>query len=261
MKLSFIGAGNMGGTLAISAAKKVNPKDIYLFDIDISKAKALAEKIGGTVADMDKSLQADYIFLGVKPQILPEVLKEISPKLSKGAVLVSMAAGVSTETISKYVGERPIIRIMPNTPAAFGEGMMLVCGKNVDEKKLCEFKNFMSESGKVLEIPEKLIDAGSAVSGCGPAFAYMFISALADGGTQCGLPYDMALTFAAQTVLGSAKTVLESSVQPEALKTAVCSPGGTTIEGVHALEKGAFRGTTMNAVKAAYEKTLKLAKK
>ena len=123
-----------------------------------------------------------------------------------------------------------------------------------------QFLLALEHAGTLAEIPETLLDAGSAVAGCGPAFVYMFIEALADGGVECGLTYDTALKLAAQTVLGSAKTVLETKKHPEALKNAVCSPGGTTIEGVHALENGAFRATAMNAVKSAYDKTLSPAK-
>lgn len=118
----------------------------------------------------------------------------------------------------------------------------------------------MSRAGKLCQLEEKLIDAGSAVSGCGPAYAFMFIEALADGGVQCGLPRDKAILLAAQTLLGSAKTVIENGTHPGVLKDAVCSPGGTTIAGVHALEKSAFRGAAADAVLAGYERTLELGK-
>lgn len=266
IKFGFIGAGNMGGTLAASAAKSINPQNIYISDADTQKATAFAEGIGAVASDNTKiAEECDYIFLGVKPQILPQVLRGIAGaiKIRKPLpVIVSMAAGVSMETISvNSTEEMPVIRIMPNTPAAVGEGMVLYTHKNVSEEQLSGFLKAMSAVGSLDEIPERLIDAASAVSGCGPAFAYMFIEALADGGVECGLTYDKALKYAAQTVLGSAKTVLHTGKHPEALKNAVCSPGGTTIEGVHALEEGALRATAMNAVKAAYEKTLKLAGK
>lgn len=265
-KFGFIGAGNMGGTLAAAVTKAINAKDVYISDADSQKATAFAENLGAVAVDNAKiTEECDYIFLGVKPQVLPCVLGDLADILKKRKdqpVIVSMAAGVSINAIEEIIGtEMPVIRIMPNTPAAVGEGMVLYTHKNCSSEHIEGFLKAMSAVGGLDEIPEKLIDAGSAVSGCGPAFVYMFIEALADGGVECGLPYDKALKYAAQTVLGSAKTVLETEKHPEALKNAVCSPGGTTIEGVHALEEGSFRATAMNAVKAAYEKTLKLAGK
>lgn len=260
MKIGFIGTGNMGGTLATAVSKGAKNSSIMLYDVDKTKAEELAEKIGAAYADLKNILNADFVFLGVKPQILPKVLEDIKGSINKNTVFVSMAAGVSVASVQNILGKVSVIRIMPNTPAAFGEGMTLLCSENTGEEKIEIFKEIVSASGRLMEVDEKLIDAASAVSGCGPAFVFMFISALADGGVECGLPYNTALTLAAQTVLGSAKTVLESGIHPEALKNAVCSPGGTTIEGVHALENGAFRAAAMNAVKAAFEKTLRLGK-
>ncbi len=261
MKVGFIGVGNMGGTLAIAASKTVEPKDILLYDLDSEKVSTLSKKTGAVAADLEEVLRADFVFLGVKPQVLPGVLSDIKEKIGESSILVSMAAAVSIDAICGIVGNRAVIRIMPNTPAAYSEGMMLLCSKNVEKAAVDSFKEIMSASGKVEEIPEELIDAGSAVSGCGPAFSYMFINALAEGGAKCGLSYDTALRLAAQTVLGSAKTVLMSDKSPEELRIAVCSPGGTTIEGVHALEDGNLNSLAISAVEAAYEKTLKLAKK
>lgn len=260
----FIGAGNMGGTLARAAAKSGCDK-IFLSDRDTEKVSTLAKDIGAVVSDNLKICEnCDFIFLGVKPQILPNVLKDIAPVLSGRAVkpiLVSMAAGISVADIEQFVGNCPIIRIMPNTPAVVGEGMILYCAnKLVTEIQLDGFKKSMSAAGKTDNIAEGLIDAAGCVSGCGPAFAYMFIQSLADGGVQCGMPRDKALLYAAQTVLGAAKAVIETGKHPDLLKDEVCSPGGTTIEGVHALEDGAFRADVMNAVSAAYEKTLNLKK-
>jgi pyrroline-5-carboxylate reductase len=173
--------------------------------------------------------------------------------------MVSMAAGSSIELIQSLFGNYPIIRIMPNTPAAIGMGMILyACSKEVTAAQEEAFLQAMSGAGRFLKIDEKLIDAGSAVSGCGPAFADLFIEALADGGVACGLPRAAALEYAAQMVLGSAKLVLESGKHPGELKDAVCSPGGTTIQGVRTLEEAGFRGAVMDAVIAAYERTLEL---
>lgn len=265
-KAGFIGAGNMGGALAIAACKSVNASRIVLADHDRQKAEALAENCNCVAADnATVAGESTYIFLGVKPQVLPELLEEIAPVLAARTdrfVLVTMAAGTSMEAILNGVnGDYPVIRIMPNTPAVIGEGMILYATNEFvlpDEEQA--FLSLMSAAGCLDKLDEKLIDAGSAVSGCGPAFAYLFIEALADGGVECGLPRDKALRFAAQTVLGAAEMILCTGKHPGELKDAVCSPGGTTIAGVHALEDGAFRSTAMDAVTSAYNRTKELAK-
>lgn len=256
----------MGGALCEAVSKVIAKENIYISDYDEKKAEDFAKKLQINSCDNEFiAKNCDFIVLGVKPQVMEGVLGGISDTLNRRNTpftLISMAAGLSTETIKEYAkGNFPVIRIMPNTPARLGEGMILYTVNGAEEKYVEEFKKAFSKAGKLDNISEKLIDAASAVSGCGPAFCFMFMDALADGGVQCGLPYDKALLYAAQTLLGAAKMVLETDEHPEALKTAVCSPGGTTIEGVHALEDGAFRATTMNAVKAAYDKTLKLAGK
>ena len=173
-----------------------------------------------------------------------------------------MAAGLTIESIRQMAGgDYPVIRIMPNTPASIGEGMILYAvGSGVPEDAVEIFLADMSGAGKFSLLPEHLIDAGSAVSGCGPAFVDLFIEALADGGVACGLPRAKALEFAAQMVLGSAKLVLETGKHPGELKDAVCSPGGTTIQGVRVLEEQGFRAAAMDAVIAAYEKTVAMKK-
>lgn len=263
IKVGFIGSGNMGSALA-KAAKKCADAEIYLYDKDEARAKKAALEISAkTASNTEIAKTCDYIFLAVKPNIIPIAAKEIADTLKarSGYTIVSMAAGISLAALDEaFEGvDAPIIRIMPNTPAAYGEGMMLVCNNGkVSKEALSGFEKIMEKSGRLDSIPEALIDAASAVSGCGPAFVYMFIEALADGGVACGLPRDKALDFAAQTLIGAAKTVMESGIHPEALKDAVCSPGGTTIAGVHALEEGAFRASASNAVIAAYKRTLEL---
>ena len=154
-----------------------------------------------------------------------------------------------------------MIRVMPNTPAAIGEGVLQFCGLGTTEEDMASFRNLMAPAGLVDQVPEGLIDAASCVSGCGPAFAYLFLEALADGGVACGLPRDKALAYAAQMLAGSARMVLETGAHPGALKDAVCSPGGSTIQGVRALEKGGLRAAAMDAVLTAYEKTQELGTK
>ena len=262
MKIGFIGAGNMGSALA-SAAAKAEDAQIYIFDKDSAKAKELAAKIKATVADAKKiAAECDFVFLGVKPNIIPFAVTDIKDSLGKNTVLVSMAAGVAIEKIEGFFESNPpIIRIMPNTPVSVGAGMILWCANRlVTEERAKDFLSAMNAAGSFDKIDESKIDAASAISGCGPAFAYMFIEALADGGVQCGLPRDAAQKYAAATLLGAAKLALESGKHPGELKDAVCSPGGSTIAGVHALEEGAFRATAADAVLAAYERTLELGK-
>ena len=172
-----------------------------------------------------------------------------------------MLAGTSIATLTELAGCKcPIIRIMPNTPASVGEGMILYdYNSAVSEEQLSEFTNAFSEAGRLDHLPEASIDAASALSGCGPAFVFLFAEALADAGVECGLKREQANLYAAQTLLGAAQMLLKHG-HPADLKDAVCSPGGTTIAGMHALEKAGFRGAVMDAVNAAYEKTLQLKK-
>ena len=263
-KLGFIGTGNMGGALILAAAKSSSENELLLSDKICEKADALAEKTGGKVCDnITVAAEADYIFLGVKPQMLKDTMEEIIPVLKNRKdrfVLVSMLAAFTCERICENAGGNyPVIRIMPNTPAAIGEGMILYApNAEVTEDEVSFFLGSMKEAGRFSPLPEKLIDAGASVAGCGPAFVDLFVEALADGGVACGLPRAQAMEFAAQMVAGSAKLILESKKHPGQLKDEVCSPGGTTIQGVRALEKGGFRSAVTEAVIAAYEKNFEL---
>ncbi|MBQ9946394.1 MAG: pyrroline-5-carboxylate reductase [Clostridia bacterium] len=261
-KFGFIGAGNMGGAL-LSAAAKNTDMSIAVFDTYEEKAKAFAEKFDNvsfvSLSELVKS--SEYIFIGVKPQMAKELFSDITPLFSEcEPVLISMLAGTSIEKLcSLSEKEMPIIRIMPNTPALIGEGVILYCcNEKVSAEQLEFFVKAMSGAGLLDKIDENKIDAASAVSGCGPAFAYMFIEALADGAVECGVPRDKAMMYAAKMLAGSADMVLSTGMHPGALKDAVCSPGGTTIAGVHALEDGGFRSAAMNAVTSAYKRTLEL---
>ena len=264
-KFGFIGTGNMGGALAKAAAKTLKGEDILLANRTRAKAEEMAKSLGCLVGDNIQAAGCRYVFLGVKPQMMAGMLGEIASTLAGRTdrfVLVSMAAGLTMDTICKMAGgEYPVIRLMPNTPADIGEGMILY-GANelVTEEELAEFLEAMAAAGRFDRLDEKLIDAGSAVSGCGPAFAYLMIEALADGGVACGLPRAKAMEYAAQMMAGAAKMVLSTGKHPGELKDAVCSPGGSTIAGVRALEEGGFRAAGINAVIAAYEKTKDLGK-
>ncbi len=256
----------MGGALATAVAKTVSPQNILLADATEEKASALAKALSARVSCAKQIAQdCDFIFLGVKPQNYSTLFDEIAPIIAKKTektTLISMAAGISIKAVEQLAGTPVgVIRIMPNTPVAVGEGMILYdVNSAVTADALDAFVSSMQKAGVLDRIPEHLIDAASALSGCGPAFVYLFAEALSDGAVECGLPRDKALAYAAQTLMGAAKMLQESGKGPGELKDAVCSPGGTTIAGVHALESGAFRATAMGAVTAAYEKTLKLKK-
>lgn len=262
----FIGCGNMGGALAEAVAKTVLGDHIMVCDAAYEKAEQLGRKCGMQISDaISIAKSAQYIFLAIKPQgaeALFETIRPILQKRKSSFVLISMLAGTSIAALEQLAGcHCPIIRIMPNTPVSVGAGMILYdYNDTVSKDQLADFTNALSEAGRLDHLPEKSIDAASAVSGCGPAFAFLFAEALADGGVECGLTREQANLYAAQTLLGSAKLLLESGKHPGVLKDAVCSPGGTTIAGVHALEEGGFRASAMAAVTAAYDKTLKLKK-
>ena len=256
MKFGFIGTGNMGSALAIGVSK--TEKDILLYDIFEEKAQTLAEKINAKSVSVQEVFEADFIFLGVKPHQIEELTKTL--KISPSCVLVSMAAGVKIEKI-EAVCKNPIIRIMPNTPVAVGEGMILYSVNSLvtaDQEEV--FLRAMSACGKVQKMEEELIDAGCALSGCGPAYMFMYALGLARGAQKCGIEEEASLKLAAQTMLGAAKLMLSSDKTAEELISAVCSPGGSTIEGVLALEDGGMRGTVADAVIAAFEKTKLLGK-
>ena len=272
-KAAFIGVGNMGGALARAACRAVGADQVVLFNRTPCKANALAAELGCTAAGSlsDALREAEYVFLGVKPQGMRQLLGLIGRQLYElhrtGAdrVLVSMAAGVELETMREYLGEAgysvPLLRIMPNTCAAIGRGMTALCARaEVDETRVQDVMEILSATGRVEQIPESLMDQFSALAGCGPAFVYPYIEALADGGVAVGLPRAQALEYAARTVLGAAAMVLESGKHPGRLKDEVCSPGGSTIAGVAELERGGLRAAAINAVQAAYGRNTQLGK-
>ncbi len=262
--IGFIGAGNMGGALARAAAK-CNDNKILLADNDKQKALVLAEGIAASVSTNTEICKtADYIFLGVKPQVMAELLNEISPVLSDRKTqftVISMAAGITTEKIAAGLKfDAPIIRIMPNLPVSVGMGMILYTANGAVKKEETEtLVNAMQKAGEWDEIDESLIDAASAVSGCGPAFAFMFADALAKGGESNGLLPEKAIKYAAQTMKGAAEMLLRGG-DAKALTKAVCSPGGSTIEGVKVLENADLNGIVKKTVEASYKRTIELGK-
>ncbi|MBQ2876679.1 MAG: pyrroline-5-carboxylate reductase [Clostridia bacterium] len=263
MKIGFIGCGNMGSALA-KAVAKYEGAELYLSDHNEPKAISLAKELSGTALDNCGVAElCEVIFLAVKPNIIATALESIKEKITKRRpLIVSMAAGVKLEKLLSILGEDyPVIRIMPNTPCAVGKGMITWCkSSGVGDAMAADFEKMLSAAGRLDMLPEGLIDAASAVAGCGPAFVYMFADALADGGVAAGLPRDKALSYAIETIIGAGEMMKATGKHPETLKDEVCSPGGSTIEGVLALEDGAFRSTASGAVIAAYEKTKKLGK-
>ena len=259
----FVGTGKMGGALASAVIKAVGGESVMLADYDIEKAKAIAGESGAVCTDSQTVCkECKFIFLGVKPQFLEQTANELKETLAARKdrfILVSMAAGVSTARLAKMFGDYPIIRIMPNTPVAVGEGMIVYCHNSlVSNDEITEFTSALECAGEVSFLEEALIDAATSVSGCGPAFVYMFIKAFADGGVNCGLSPELSLKLAEQTVLGAAKLAIVSGEMPDKLKTDVCSKGGSTIEGVKVLEKEGLEDIVKAAVNASFEKNKKL---
>ena len=261
MKYGFIGCGNMGG--AIAKALRCQTADIMVADPS-PNAKALAETLGAVYTDNETLVSScDRIFLAVKPQMMKGMLAPLQTLLAeKKPLLITMAAGLEIATIREFVGcDLPIIRIMPNTPVAIGKGMIQYCRNElVSDDILTDWLKDMCDCGRLDALDEKLIDAAAALSGAGPAFMYMFIEALADGAVACGIPRAKAYEYAAATMAGSAELVLASGQHPGTLKDAVCSPGGSTIAGVRALEQHGFRAAAMDCIIAACNRNKELGK-
>ena len=259
--IGFIGVGNMGGALARAAARAVDPGRIVVSNRTLEKAEALSQALSCRVATAaEVAERCDLVFLGVKPQMMAGLLADLQPALERRktpVTLVSMAAGVRMAQIRAMAGgDYPVIRVMPNTPVAVGQGVVLYDQtENVSVEAKALFLTAMGTAGLLDPLEERLMDAGSAVAGCGPAFADLFLEALSDGGVLCGLPRAKAQAYAAQMLLGAASLALETELHPGQLKDAVCSPGGSTIAGVKTLEQFAFRAAVMDAVEAAFEKT------
>ena len=269
MKLGFIGLGNMASAMigGILKEKVASPGAIAGSAKTEKTAAEKAAKFGiETCTDNRKiAAWADVLVLAVKPQFFPEVIAEIKDLVKEETLVLSVAAGKSTAYIEGQFGvsesgkHLKIVRCMPNTPALVLAGCSGYCvNAYVGEKERALAKRLLQSFGKAIEVPERLMDTVGAVSGSSPAFVFLFIEALADGAVAEGMPRAQAVEFAAQAVFGSAKLVLESGMHPGELKDMVCSPGGTTIQGVRALEKGGLRAAVMEAVIACAERSRKL---
>lgn len=254
--IGFIGAGNMGGALIRGVCRGTDPAGVLIYDHNRDKMDALTAQTGCAAAESAAQVAGgcDILMLCVKPKVLPQTIEEIRPYLHTN-LIVSIAAGVTLEAMRGMLGDGPMVRIMPNTPAAVGRGVLLAAfDPSVDGEYREKLTALLAPCGSVEEVTEGELDEGTALTGCGPAFAYLFLEALADGGVQIGLSRQKAQRYAAQTLLGAAVMVLESGEHPGALKDAVCSPGGSTIVGVAELENRAFRAAAAQAVVAAYGK-------
>jgi len=253
MKIGFIGGGNMAGALANGVIRSGLCKtcDVCVCDINEESLKKYDKEIT-TSTDNKKALECDYIILAVKPFILSKVLKELSACDTNGKVFVSIAAGITTDEIKEILGcNAKVVRVMPNTPAQVAEGMTVIAQPDscVTEDELLGVVQIFNAVGKTEIMAENMINAVTGISGSGPAYVFMFIEAMADAGVLGGIPRDRAYELAAQTVLGSAKMVLETGKHPAELKDMVCSPKGTTIEAVTELEKRGFRAAIIEAIK------------
>lgn len=261
MKIGFIGCGNMASAMiaGILARGEVKNSDITVYDVSKEALDKISKKHGINIAGCNSEVvqSSDIIIMAIKPVYMEEAIHEISSSVGADKVIVTLAPGKTLSWLGDTFGKNiKIVRTMPNTPAMVGEGIAALCGNElVSDEELKSVKGIFESFGQAEIVPERLIDAVCGTSGSGPAFVFMFIEAMADAAVAEGLPRPQAVKFAAQTVLGSAKMVLESGRHPGELKDMVCSPGGTTIEGVATLESMGFRSAVIEAVRAAAEKS------
>jgi pyrroline-5-carboxylate reductase len=267
--IGFIGAGMMaeaiiGGMLGGGFL----PGDIRAADPDAGRRGYMLEKYGihATADNAELAGQCEVLVFAVKPQYYPNAARTVQPALTQGHRIISIMAGITTAQLEgdlrRSVGEDgvlPVVRVMPNTPAMVGAGITCLCAGSRAAAGDMEFAKEMFQTvGSTVEVEEHLIDAATGIAGCGPAYIYMMIESLADGGVMMGLPRLLAQRLAAETVRGAAEMALSGLGHPGQLKDSVCSPGGATIEGVYALEKAGLRGALMEAVKAGAEKCAKI---
>ena len=266
-KVGCIGSGVMGGAL-MAAVCKIENVEVHVSDVDFAKAQKFAQDNNAIAEKTNRDIlnNCNFIFLAVKPSYLPLVLSEIRAVLSEEdlneKVFISMAAGVKIETITEKLSNKAkIIRIMPNIPALVSEAMIALSpNENVSGEEINAVQDLLSKAGSVQVVPEHLMDGITAISGSGPAYGFLFVEALADAAVSFGLNRKQALIFASQTLKGAATMVLETGKHPAVLKDEVCSPAGTTIEAVRALEEKGFRSAIISAATAAFQKSVELSK-
>lgn len=265
MKLGFIGMGNMGSAILKGILRRnfLPAAQLYISRKHPEQSQEMAEQgvhVFGSNVELVRAV--DCVVLAVKPIYLEGVLEEIREAVA-GKFVISIVAGWTFEMLEAALpDDTRFVRVMPNTPLAVGEGMSLISSRaTCREEEFAFAEEIFAAAGKVAVVEDHVYTPANGISGCGPAFVYAFIEAMADGGVRYGVPRALAYELAAQTLIGSAKMVLETGEHPARLKDAVCSPGGTTIEGIFALEKGGMRAAVMDAVGATVEKTQKLANK
>lgn len=266
IRIGLIGAGNMGGALVggLLRADRIAPTSIVASDKDLGKLAELCTRWGICTAEENRACvqDADLILLAIKPQVIDGVLEEIAGDVGTEKSVLSIVAGIRAAFIEERLGAVPVVRAMPNTPALVGAGISAICpGHHATRSHLELASEIMGTVGEVVEVSERDMDAVTGLSGSGPAYVYMTIEALADGGVRMGLTRETALKLAIHTVLGAAKTVAEMGEHPASLKDRVASAGGTTIAGIHELERGGIRATLMNAVEAAARRSEELGRR
>ena len=263
MRVGMIGLGNMGSAIAQCLRETVASEDLLLSNRSPQKVVDFIKAYGGCAASSQEVFEcADVIFLAVKPYQMETLIAEHSTFLAarQSVLVVSMAASITLDQLCQWLPKQAhVIRMMPNTPVAIGQGVVTYAvSDNCDTKDQDTFKHLLAQAGTLVALDEKLIDASTALSGCGPAFVYLFIEALSDAGVSMGLSRADSLLLASQTVAGSAKMVKETNEHPGVLKDQVTSPGGATIAGIASLEKEAFRGSVISAVLAAFDQSKNL---
>lgn len=264
-KIGFIGAGNMGYPLLCGAIRTFGREQVIFRCAHEEKNNKLKEELSVLPASSLKELvkDAQILILAVKPQFFEEIFGEIKEEITENHVIVSLAPGITIAYIKQLTGNKAcVVRTMPNTPAMVGEGMTAVCfgEQQPNEEIRKDIIQLFEEVGKVILLPERLMDTAVVASGSSPAFLYLFMEALADGAVKYGISREQAYEMVAQTMIGAGKMLLETKEHPGKLKDNVCSPGGTTIAGVAALEENGFRNAVLKACDACYEKALKLKK-
>lgn len=267
-KVGVIGLGNMGSAVAVALRKQISSQDLYLSNRSQQKVDDFIHHYGGQSSTNEEILNTcDWIFMAIKPYQLQDLTPFLRNHLDysrKNQIFVSMMAGIDLDTLEKSTASDLVtwVRMMPNTPVAIGQGLIAYCLHDQEKRGQIkkDFEELLSQAGGIYHIDESLMDAFSGLAGCGPAFVYQFIEAISDAGVKNGIPRALAIELAAKTVAGAANMVAESDKHPAVLKDEVCSPGGSTIEGVSILEKNHFRGTVIEAIDGSVQKTKSLGK-
>ena len=270
-KIGFVGGGRMCEAIirGVTQSGVISAENIFVTDLDIERLRWLGAECGVSTMQNDAentgarqlAKECGVLILSVKPQMVSALLPDIAAALSPETLVISIVGGLPVATLEAAIPNNPVVRVMPNTPMMVRKGVAgLVPGAKASADAVQYAKDLFSLVGTVYLIPEKWIDPLTGISGCGPAYAYLFIEALADGGVEMGLPRDLALALASQTLAGAGEMQLQTGWHPGTLKDSVTSPGGGTIAGVHALEDGAYRATIMNAVSKSAKRMAELAK-